>query len=147
VHWGDEGRDRSPALTWSGAPDATRSFAITVYDPDAPSGSGWWHWAVANVPATVTALEAGAGDPDAAGLPDGAITIPNESRETRYAGAAPPPGTGEHRYFFTVSALSVDRIDVDPDGTPALLGVMLRAHVIARAQLVGLATAQSSQRR
>ncbi|MEJ1231207.1 MAG: YbhB/YbcL family Raf kinase inhibitor-like protein [Galbitalea sp.] len=134
---GAGGDDRSPALNWEGAPAGTRSYAVTVYDPDAPTGSGWWHWAVYNIPASVTGLSANAGDPAAGLLPPGAITLPNELRLERYLGAAPPPGHGEHRYFFTVSALDVASLDLAPGSTPALLGFTVFQHVIARAQLVG----------
>ena len=131
--------DRSPTLHWSGAPENTRSFALTVYDPDAPTGSGYWHWAVYNIPASVNSLPADAGNPDAGLLPEGAITLPNEARAERYRGAAPPSGHGPHRYVFTVSALDVESLDVPNGSTPARLGFMMREHVIGRAQLIGLA--------
>ena len=134
---GAGGDDRSPELRWSGAPEGTRSFALTMYDPDAPTGSGWWHWAVANLPAGLEGLPANAGDPDAGLLPDGAITLPNEIRLPRFLGAAPPAGTGVHRYVFTLSALDVDHLDVAPDATPALLGFLLYPHILGRAQLSG----------
>ena len=135
---GAGGEDRSPLLHWDGAPSGTRSFMLTVYDPDAPTGSGWWHWAVYNIPASVTSLPQDAGNPDAELMPSGSITLPNELRLERYLGAAPPPGHGEHRYFFTVSALDVERLEVPEGATPALLGFIARDHVIARAQLVGV---------
>ncbi len=103
-----------------------------------PTGSGWWHWAVYNIPAKVTALPQNAGDPDAALLPPGAITLPNEVRLERYLGAAPPSGHGEHRYVFTVSALDVERLDIPEGSTPAILGFQIADHVVARAQLTGL---------
>jgi Raf kinase inhibitor-like YbhB/YbcL family protein len=134
---GAGGDDRSPGLNWEGAPSGTKSYAVTLYDPDAPTGSGWWHWAVYNIPASVTSLSPDAGNPDAGLLPPGAITLPNEIRLERYLGAAPPAGHGEHRYFFTVSALDVATLDIDAGSTPALLGFTLFSHVIARAQLVG----------
>lgn len=135
---GAGGEDRSPTLHWSGAPEATRSYALTCYDPDAPTGSGYWHWAVYNIPADVTALPQGAGDPGSGLLPEGAITLPNEARDERFGGAAPPAGHGPHRYVFTVSALDVDRLDVPSGATPATLGFLMRNHVIGRAQLTGL---------
>lgn len=135
---GAGGEDRSPTLHWEGAPSGTRSFALTMFDPDAPTGSGWWHWAVCNIPAKITSLAQNAGDPDAGLLPPGSLTLPNELRLPRYLGAAPPSGHGEHRYFFTLSALDVERLDIATDATPALLGFMLRDHIVARAQLVGV---------
>lgn len=135
---GAGGEDRSPTLHWSGAPSGTRSFALSCYDPDAPTGSGWWHWAVYNIPANIVALPQNAGDPDAALLPPGAITLPNELRLERYLGAAPPAGHGEHRYVFTVSALDVERLDIPAGSTPAILGFQLASHVVARAQLTGV---------
>lgn len=134
------GEDRSPTLSWSGAPDATKSFVVTVYDPDAPTGSGYWHWAVYDIPGEVTALPADAGNPDAGLLPEGAITVANESRDERFAGAAPPAGDGDHRYVFTVSALDTAHLDLPPGCTPAVLGFRMRNHVIGRAQLVVLAS-------
>jgi Raf kinase inhibitor-like YbhB/YbcL family protein len=136
---GQGGQDRSPALTWTGAPAATRSYVLTAYDPDAPTGSGFWHWAVRDIPASTTSLPAGAGDPDAGLLPEGAVTMHNEARETRFAGATPPPGHGTHRYFFIVTALDVESLEIPEGATPAILGFLMLPHVIGRAQLVGTA--------
>ncbi len=130
------GENRSPQLSWSGFPAETRSFAVTCFDPDAPTGSGFWHWAVANVPATVTSLPSAAGDPAAGLLPEGAITMPNETGAPEFIGAGPPAGTGVHHYWFVVHALSVDRIDIDPQATPAVLGFLMRDAVLARGILV-----------
>lgn len=135
---GDGAQNRSPALAWHGQPDGTRSFVLTMFDPDAPTSSGWWHWAVANIPAAVTDLPQGAGDPNAGLLPAEAVPVANEARVEAYGGAAPPPGHGEHRYFFTVSALDVDRLEVPQGCTPAMLGFLMREHVIGRAQLMGV---------
>ncbi|MBK4347588.1 YbhB/YbcL family Raf kinase inhibitor-like protein [Lacisediminihabitans changchengi] len=132
-----DGGGISPELHWSGAPDGTQSFVLTVYDPDAPTGSGFWHWAVRDIPAGTTELPAGAGTDGT--LPDGAITSANEMRADEYAGAAPPPGHGAHRYFFTLSALDVATLDVPDGATPAVLGFVMRDNVIARATLVGTA--------
>jgi Raf kinase inhibitor-like YbhB/YbcL family protein len=135
---GAGGEDRSPTLHWEGAPSGTRSFALTVFDPDAPTGSGWWHWAVYNLDAKTTSLPADAGNPEAGKLPPGAMTVHNELRQQRYFGAAPPPGHGEHRYVFTVSALSVERLELPADCTPAVLGSHITSHIVGRAQLMGV---------
>src|SRR3984957_12087447 len=97
---GAGGEDVSPQLSWSGFPDETRSFAVTVYDPDAPTMSGFWHWAVANIPAAVTSLPEGAGDDTGSGLPDPAVQLPNDAHANRFIGGAPPAGHGPHRYFI-----------------------------------------------
>lgn len=130
------GEDRSPQLSWSGAPAGTKSYVVTCYDPDAPTGAGFWHWAVANIPASVTSLETGAGNPSRGLLPAGAITMPNEARVPAFIGAGPPEGTGVHHYWFNVFALDVESIDIDPQATPAVLGFMMRNAVLARASLV-----------
>ncbi|SDQ12836.1 YbhB/YbcL family Raf kinase inhibitor-like protein [Leucobacter chromiiresistens] len=130
------GSNRSPQLSWEGFPAETRSFAVTCFDPDAPTGSGFWHWAVANLPLGTRELAAGAGAPGGALLPAGALTLPNERRQRAYAGAAPPPGTGVHHYWFVVHALDVEHVNVDPDATPAVLGVTMRDAVLARAIIV-----------
>jgi len=110
-----------------------------MYDADAPSISGFWHWAVANIPATVTALPPGAGAGTGSGLPHGAIQLPNDARLARYIGAAPPPGHGPHRYFITVHALDVEDIGVPAEGTPALLSFTMAAHTLGRATIVATA--------
>ncbi len=130
------GQNQSPQLSWSGFPAETRSFAVTCFDPDAPTGSGFWHWAVSNLPVNVTSLPSGAGDPTAGLLPDGALTLPNEVRSAEFIGAGPPEGTGVHHYWFVVHALNVDRIDVDPSATPAVLGFLMRDAVIGRGIIV-----------
>lgn len=135
------GQDISPQLAWSGFPAETKSFAVTIYDPDAPTGSGFWHWAVYNIPAEVTELDEGAGALVNA-LPDGALTLKNEIRTRDYTGAAPPPGTGVHRYFTVVHALDVDRLGLDPESTPAVLGFNLHFHTLARAIMVPTAAAE-----
>lgn len=130
------GANRSPQLSWADFPAETKSFAVTCFDPDAPTGSGFWHWAVANIPLSVTSLPADAGAPEAALLPPGAITMPNEMRESAFTGAAPPAGTGVHHYWFVVHALNVERIDIDAQATPAAMGFVMRDAVIARAIIV-----------
>src|SRR3954469_8414038 len=122
---GAGGQDRSPQLTWSGFPEGTKSFAVTVYDPDAPTASGFWHWVVANIPASVTELPSGAGDKDDPQLPEGAVQLRNDAGFAGYVGAGPPAGHGPHRYFIVVHAVGTDRLDVGPDATPAFLGFNL----------------------
>ncbi|GAB3050302.1 YbhB/YbcL family Raf kinase inhibitor-like protein [Sediminivirga luteola] len=131
------GQDVSPALRWSGAPEGTKSYTVFAYDPDAPTTSGFWHWAVANIPAEVTELPADAGNPDAGLLPAGALTLRNDAGAARYIGAAPPAGHGPHRYYFIVSALNVERLDLGEDATPAFLGFNVFSTVIGRAWIHG----------
>ncbi|TFD32313.1 YbhB/YbcL family Raf kinase inhibitor-like protein [Cryobacterium cryoconiti] len=132
---GSGGRNLSPQLEWSGFPAGTKSFAVTVYDPDAPTGSGFWHWAVFNLPADCTSLPEAAGALQGRLLPTGAVTLPNEGRQPAFVGAGPPAGTGTHRYQFIVHAVDVARLDIDPDSTPAVLGFNLHFHTLARAVL------------
>jgi Raf kinase inhibitor-like YbhB/YbcL family protein len=134
--FGAGGEDVSPQLSWSGFPEGTRSFAVTVYDPDAPTASGFWHWAVANIPVDVTELRSGAGDDTGSGLPPGAVALRNDGGVARYIGAAPPQGHGPHRYFTVVHAVDVDSLDLGPDASPAFLGFNLFFHTLARAVLV-----------
>jgi Raf kinase inhibitor-like YbhB/YbcL family protein len=125
------GQDRSPQLSWSDLPAGTQSLAVTVFDPDAPTGSGFWHWAVADLPADTTSLAAGAA------LPEGAVLLNNELRQRSFVGANPPQGTGVHRYFVVVHAVDVPSLGIDPDVTPAVLGFNLHFHTLGRAILVG----------
>ncbi|WP_028477851.1 YbhB/YbcL family Raf kinase inhibitor-like protein [Nocardia sp. CNY236] len=134
---GAGGKDISPQLTWSGFPAQTKSFAVTVFDPDAPTASGFWHWVVADIPASVTSLPSGAGSGDSGDLPAGAITLRNDAGAHRYLGAAPPPGHGPHRYFVVVHAVDVESVGVDDTATPAYLGFTLFSHALARATLIG----------
>ena len=134
--FGAGGEDRSPQLAWSDFPEETRSFVVTMFDPDAALPSGFWHWAVADIPASVTELPAGAGSADGAKLPAGAFQLPNDARLAQYIGAAPPPGDPPHRYYIAVTAVDVDSLDVDKEATPALLYATLSGHTLARALLV-----------
>jgi Raf kinase inhibitor-like YbhB/YbcL family protein len=135
------GRDASPQLSWSGAPDGTKSYAVTVYDPDAPTMSGFWHWAVANIPAAVTSLPEGAGDEAGSGLPAGAVQFPNDRREAWFVGGAPPPGHGPHRIVITVHALAVEDIGLPAGVTPAYLVFTMGYSTLGRASLIPIAEA------
>jgi len=131
------GEDRSPTLHWRGHPSGTKSFVLTMFDPDAPTSSGWWHWAVFNIPASIESLPQNAGNVDGQLLPNGAITLANDLRLEAFQGAAPPAGHGDHRYVFTLSALNTERLEIAEGSTPAMLNFVMRDHVVARAQLTG----------
>ncbi|OWJ67333.1 YbhB/YbcL family Raf kinase inhibitor-like protein [Inquilinus limosus] len=133
--FGCTGGNVSPALAWSGAPAGTKSFVVTAYDPDAPSGSGWWHWVVADIPAGVTALPQGAGAVSGQGLPAGAVQGRTDYGSSAYGGPCPPQGDKPHRYIFTVHALSVDRLPADPQASAAMVGFALHGSEIGRASL------------
>lgn len=130
--FGCTGGNQSPALSWQGVPAGTGSFVLTVYDPDAPTGSGWWHWVVYNIPPGVHALPAGAGKPGSSALPAGAVEAKNDFGYAGYGGACPPPGPA-HRYIFTLYALKVAKLDVPADAGAAMVGFATRANTIASA--------------
>jgi len=119
----------SPHLAWSGAPEGTKSFAITVFDPDAPTGSGFWHWTVANIPADVREIPAGGP------LPDGVVEGRTDYGAPGFGGAAPPPGHGPHRYVFTVFAVDTERLEVTPENSGAIFGFNLHFHTLAKASI------------
>jgi hypothetical protein len=131
-----DGEDLSPQLSWSGFPAGTRSFAVTCYDPDAPTASGFWHWAVADLPVGLTELPSGAGTAGSKDLPDSAVVLSNSAGFPGYVGSAPPAGHGPHRYFFVVHAVDVDSLGIDADTRPEVLGFNLFFHTLARAYLV-----------
>lgn len=133
--YGCHGDNQSPALNWTAGPKGTQSYAITVFDPDAPTGSGWWHWVVYNIGAEVSALPAGAGEASGRYLGASARQGRNDFGDMAYGGACPPAGDHAHRYIFTVYALGVERLDVPAGTSAAKIGDMIRAHALAQASL------------
>ena len=134
--FGCTGGNVSPALTWRNAPAGTKSFALMVYDPDAPTGSGWWHWVVWNLPANLTGLPARAGDPKAGLMPAGATQGNTDFGAPGYGGPCPPPGDKPHRYYFRLHALKVDKLDLPAGATAALVGFNVKANTLAVAELM-----------
>lgn len=134
---GAGGDNVSPDLAWSGAPAGTKSFALTMYDPDAPTGSGWWHWVVYDIPASASGLTLGAGSGGSA-LPAGAKQGRTDFGTPGYGGAAPPPGHGPHRYLFTLYALNTEKLDVAPDATAAMIGFMIHFAKLGEAKLTAI---------
>jgi Raf kinase inhibitor-like YbhB/YbcL family protein len=133
---GMTGDNLSPHLRWSGAPDGTQSFAITLFDPDAPTGSGFWHWVLFDVPASTTELPRGAGSGEMVGLPPGAVHARNDAGGLEYIGAAPPEGHGDHRYVFAVHAVGVPVLGADSSASPAWVGFNLTFNTLARGVLI-----------
>ena len=135
--FGCAGGNQSPHLTWSGAPAGTKSFAVTCYYPDAPTGSGFWHWLVVNIPADVTELKSGAGSAVGA-LPKGALMTRTDFGKPGYGGPCPPEGDHPHRYLFTVFAVGVEKLDVGADTAAAVIGFNLHFNTLAKAAIMGL---------
>lgn len=131
---GVSGENLSPQLAWTGFPDGTKSFTVTCFDPDAPTASGFWHWVLVNLPASVTALERGAGYSDTT-LPGG-FHVRTDFGTASYGGAAPPEGDHPHHYYFVVHAVDVDALEVDATTAPAVVGFNLAFHTLARAMIV-----------
>src|SRR5271163_2844901 len=136
--FGCTGGNTSPALSWSGAPQGTKSFALSVYDPDAPTGSGFWHWVVFNIPPDVTSLPKGAGDPKSAAAPKGAVQSRTDFGVPGYGGPCPPKGDAPHHYQFTIFAVDAPKLDGDENNSAALVGFMLHFHTLAKATLTGV---------
>lgn len=134
--FGCDGGNLSPALSWTNAPEGTRSYAITVYDPDAPTGSGWWHWSVYNLPATTVSLVQGASSNGS--LPEGAVQVRNDYGANAYGGPCPPEGHKPHHYVITVFALKVEKLELPADASPALVGFNLNANALAKASLTSI---------
>jgi len=135
--FGCSGGNVSPALGWSGAPEATKSFALLVHDPDAPTGgAGWWHWLVINIPAGTIQLRKDAGKADGSNLPSGCVHIDTDFGGPGWGGPCPPPGDKPHRYNFTLYALKVDGLDVS-GASASLAGYMINANAIGKAKLTG----------
>jgi hypothetical protein len=134
--FGCSGDNISPQLTWTGAPEGTQSYAITMYDPDAPTGSGWWHWVVFDLPADVKGLPLGAGTPGKAGMPKGAVQSRTDYGKPCYGGPCPPKGHGPHQYIITVYALKTAKLGLDADASPAVVGFTLNSQMIAKASIV-----------
>ncbi|HTR59760.1 MAG TPA: YbhB/YbcL family Raf kinase inhibitor-like protein [Casimicrobiaceae bacterium] len=136
--FGCEGGNVSPSLKWKNAPAGTKSFAVTVYDPDAPTGSGWWHWVFFNIPASVTSLPSGVGNPASGQTPKGAVQAKTDFGKPGYGGPCPPSGDKPHRYIFTVYALKVDKLDADENATPAMVGFMINANQLGKASFTAI---------
>jgi Raf kinase inhibitor-like YbhB/YbcL family protein len=136
--FGCSGGNRSPQLAWSGAPEGTQSYALTCFDPDAPTGSGFWHWVVVNLPSGTTELPLDAGNPKAGQLPAGALQVRNDVGAAGYAGPCPPPGDHPHRYLFTLFAVGVAQLPVTADTSAAIVGFQLHFNTLAKASLMGL---------
>lgn len=131
--FGCNGNNTSPELRWEEAPKGTKGFAVTVYDPDAPTGSGWWHWVIFNLPADTTSLTADAGKPEGEKSPQGSIQSMTDFGQPGYGGPCPPPGDKPHRYVFTVYALKVDRIPLQKEASGAMVGYYLNQNKLGKA--------------
>lgn len=134
--FGCSGDNISPELRWQNAPAGTKSFAVTCYDPDAPTGSGFWHWMVINIPASENSLAADAGNINVNKLPNGARQLRSDYGFYGFGGACPPPGDKPHRYIFTVFALNTDKLELADDVTTAVGGFNINAHALAKAELI-----------
>jgi Raf kinase inhibitor-like YbhB/YbcL family protein len=136
VHTGHGGANESPHLRWAGFPEETQSFAVTMFDPDAPTGCGWWHWMLLDVPRSTQELARGAGAGDDSAIPPGSFQLPNSYGEPGYGGSGPPAGDQVHHYYTAVHALDVERLGIDATATHAVAGFHLTAHTLARAVMI-----------
>ena len=134
--FGCTGKNISPQLSWRNPPEGTKSFAVTLYDPDAPTGSGWWHWVAFDIPAVTTGIPAGAGTPDMPGMPAGAVQSMTDFGQAGYGGPCPPPGHGPHQYIITVYALKVEKLGLDAKAGAPMVGFNLNQQMLAKASLV-----------
>lgn len=134
--FGCTGKNISPQLSWRNPPEGTKSFAITMYDPDAPTGSGWWHWVAFDIPASTTGIPAGAGTPNMPGMPAGAVQSMTDFGQPGYGGPCPPAGHGPHQYIITVYALKTDKLGLDAKAGAPMVGFNLNQHLLGKAGLV-----------
>jgi Raf kinase inhibitor-like YbhB/YbcL family protein len=134
--FGCTGQNESPQLSWTNAPAGTKSFAITIHDPDAPTGSGWWHWLVLNIPASATELPAGAGSTNPNAMPAGVLQTITDFGKAGYGGPCPPVGHGPHRYIVTVYALPVEKLDLTATTNPAMVGYNLNMQALQKASIL-----------
>ena len=134
---GCNGDNLSPQLSWTRAPKGTEAFAVLAYDPDAPTGSGWWHWQLVNIPKDTMTLSTGAGDASKKLIPKGSFQINNDFGVAGFGGACPPEGNGAHRYRFTVHALS-KKLELNADSSGALTGYMINAFSLGSATIEAL---------
>jgi len=135
--FGCDGGNLSPQLSWSNTPEGTKAFAVFAYDPDAPTGSGWWHWQAVNLPVNVTNLPTGAGTPNSDKIAEGSVQISNDYGQKGFGGACPPPKNGAHRYQFTVHALS-KKLELPDNASAALTGYLVNAHSLASSTIEAL---------
>jgi len=136
--FGCTGSDVSPHIEWSNVPEGTKSFVVMVHDPDAPTGSGWWHWQIVNIPIEVTELAQNAGSTTDNRAPAGSLQIQNDYGASGFGGACPPQGHGVHRYRFTVHALSVEKLELPEGASGALVGFMVNANTIEKSTIEAL---------
>ena len=135
--FGCQGNNVSPVLQWKNAPRTAKSFAVTVYDPDAPTGSGWWHWVIFNIPAQANGLEKNAGNVEAGLAPAGSIQGRTDFGKSGYGGPCPPAGDKRHRYQFTVYALKTDKLPLDENAPAAMVAYYLGQNLIQKTILTG----------